>query len=193
MKKLILVVGVVGALAATAYSQRELITNMLLENDHTKIAKQFWYEERAKIKDGGSTVLHFSVPVNSLFAQVNGAQLQGGKYYFNTDVVINHKYIPMLTVVEPIDGKWVVNVDETFYATQYSVLNHYLDGYEKSMKSAAELIPTNYLVGIEGEVSSTQLESISAHLDAKLAIIKSDFIAQLIPATVGANINEQAK
>ena len=110
--------------------------------------------------------------VKSIQYHIGEATLEGSGYVFDTTLFVNGKYrIPMYTIVEPVDGEWIVNVRHTFNTVNEAALA----GFTK--RFADTLIASKAFIKDQNQtIEAAERHQVAAFIESQFEIAKAEFI-----------------
>lgn len=136
MKKFIALIVIIVALIGYGIYNKEQLNIWFAMNDHQQAANQFWFTQKNMLDEKGTTNLPFTDKVISFDYFVSAPIQQDGKYYFETKLVINNQHLlPLYTAVKAVEGKWIVDQNETFASAGDASIQYYMDLYQSTLKN----------------------------------------------------------
>ncbi len=171
MKKTILAASLIALAGGAIYYKRHKKNLMLMVNNHQQAAHQFWFSQQANLNEKGMTHLPLTKDVETFEYQIGDATKEdNGKYYFNTTIYVNNSVaLPLYTVVESIEGDWVVNMSETFLTVNQAALKRASDYYAASLDAYNQYIASNGRTNANyGQLSDEEQLNVDSQIEALL-------------------------
>jgi hypothetical protein len=149
-------------------------------NPHSSAAKQFWYDQKALLIEGGQTKLPLNVQIETLDYYIGDSTFESGIYYFKTILVINNSQIFIDTVVKAKDGVWGVDITDSFMGAHISTLDHYIKSYIESQNMLDSVLKPEFIWGMGDSYTVTNEEYLRELISAKLKLLEVEIISSYI-------------
>lgn len=185
LKKLVILLLAVAALIGSFIYYKDTLVLVLTSNNYEQVAKQFWINELNNLNENNTSALPLNEKVNTFSFTLSDAQLQDGKYYFRTTLYINKtEELPIFTVVEPIQGQWKVNLNETFLSIFNASLDRYTGKFSDAILVSQKYVTLKGLHGFEAsQVSAEHIESINNYIDEQFILARDEFKLRYLAVT----------
>ena len=150
------------------------VTSYVSTSSHSYAAKQYWVEQADAIKSKQYENTPFNNKVNFLEFSIGDDTQHLGKYYFESYISVNHgRSIPMMTVVESIEGKWRVNEEDTLNSLHSAALNQATKILTHNITTAQQYFGNNETD--KRQLTPVELRAIDKMIDEQFVQFKETF------------------